>query len=556
MMKAASRHLRAHWYYYFFGLTVLCTLYMNAYIGRTLLDGDASGLLYQAYTMAQNHKLVEFFGTNELYFLGVPSYFVPFFKVFSNWTLVRFCGTTLMQALYVLSFLYLTLQAKVSKPARWIAASLLLMPFSTAYARDVLYHLYYIVYMTYSFLLIGLLLRLLNTKAGEKRKAILPFCAMGMLWIIVGLNGVRHLMILVAPLLVLAFILLLMLLTRYTFRQGKLVGDGPLLEEPPARLLKLLLLSCLFFFLGYLIHQTVLLPLFQLSTSQTVTLFAFIVDAQRIARIFNHFFVSIGMRISTLSVVSLRGVSFVLAGLSFGYLLWASWRHGFRERSLKENFSQTIVYGFFLTSLLLTVVIFVFDNTDRWFEMYYVPALVPVFPVLALEIDRLKECSASCARKLLIFLTCFAFLFQGGYTAYHLLHKNSSKLDIWSGLPMENVMIVECMQDCVEFMHIHGYTHGIAPYWYANVMVEYSDGTLTVAPYRLIIPEEPLKIVEWGPALLAFQSEDLPDKLIIFMEKKDVENFRQMYPGSVQVHTGVFLIGMEVDRDEIDIFPQ
>lgn len=554
MMKAASRHLRAHWYYYLFGLTVLCTLYMNAYIARTLLDGDASGLLYQAYTMAQNHKLVEYFGTNELYFLGVPSYFVPFFKVFSNWTLVRFCGTALLQALYALSFLYLAAQAKVSKPARWIAASLLLMPFSTAYARNVLYHLYYIVYITYSFLLIGLLLRLLNTKAGEKRKAILPFCAMGILWIIVGMNGVRHLMILVAPLLILTFILLLMLLKRYTFRQGKLVGDGPLLEKPPARLLKLLLLSCLFFSLGYLIHQTVLLPLFQISNSQTVSLFAFIVDAQRIARIFNHFFVSIGMRISTLSVVSLRGVSFVLAGLSFGYLLWASWRHGFRERSLKENFSQTIVYGFFLTSLLLTVVIFVFDSTDRWFEMYYVPALVPVFPVLALEIDRLKECSASCARKLLIFLTCFAFLFQGGYTAYHLLHKNSSKLDIWSGLPMENVMIVESVQDCVEFMHTHGYTHGIAPYWHANVMAEYSDGTLVVVLYRLQEPGEPVALYRWGPSYSAFQQGGLPEKLVLFIEKENVEEFLQSYPQSVQVHQGAFFVGLEVDAEWF--FPQ
>lgn len=163
----------------------------------------------------------------------------------------------------------------------------------------------------------------------------------------------------------------------------------------------------------------------------------------------------------------------------------------------------------------------------------------------------MKEKWLPLSRKILIYATCVAFLFQGGYTAAYLLHKNTSKLDYWSGLSFSNVMATDCVRDCVDFMRQNGYTHGMIDYWYANVMMEMSDGTLTIAPYLPPTEHRPLQLYEWGTSRIAFLPEKLPEKMIIFMDEAEVARFQSFYPQSKKVHTGVFFSGVEVESSWI-----
>ena len=131
-------------------LTVMAavTVWMDVFVAQNLLDGDASDFMVRGYTFFQkgNPFSNDYYLTTEPRLLDIPFVFFLFFYLFSDWTLVRVCGTVLIQALYILSFLFALRQAGIRRSVRLTAAGFLLTPFSVNYARIVLYHVYYALY--------------------------------------------------------------------------------------------------------------------------------------------------------------------------------------------------------------------------------------------------------------------------------------------------------------------------------------------------------------------------------------------------------------------------
>ena len=538
--------------YAFFALTVLVTLYMDVYMARNIMDGEASGLLYRAFIMARENNLFTTEGliySNEIGIFGVSYYFAPFFKLFSSWTMVRVCGTAFMQALYTLSFLYLTKQLEIGKPARWFSASLLLLPFSTTYARMILYHLYYLPFLTYSFFLLGLLLRLLKAPRETPRKAVLPAVLFALLWVAVGMNGVRHLIILLAPLFVQYAVLVLLDLRHTNDLRGWLRTNDMRERNTLLRLLVLLMYSLVFFFIGYLLNVKYLIPYYSSVNVSEGTLLMPFVDADKLGWVLSVFLICIGFRNSALSAMSARSAALAFSLLSFGFIGWCSYHSGYRSKE-ETSLPRKWIYGSYLSMLLFTLFIFVF-NWGVWaYENYFVPAVVIAFPILAMELDRLKDACLSCARRVLILLTCVAFLFQSGYTIYWLHHKNTSLLDIWSGINYHEVMITDCNQDCVDFMHIYGYTYGMLPYWFANTAIEMSDGDLVIAPYSINEETGHIELMDI-PSRPTFTRAELPDTIIVFVQNDLREVFLESYPSAEYVHNGANFSGMEVATDLI-----
>lgn len=216
--------LKRNWYWLLLGAAALATVCMDVYAALRLLDGDISDYVYRGWLMARNHDVLlkDYYRTTELNLLGQHWAYALFFLFMEDWSLVHILGTVLMQSLYVLSFLYMGRQAGIRKPVRVACAALLLAPFSTAYARIVLYQCYYILYMTEAFLLAGLTLHTLRLWQQGRRKALIPGILLGVLWVLVGLNGVRHMMIVGAPLLLFAFIRLIQALNEHGWKKALL----------------------------------------------------------------------------------------------------------------------------------------------------------------------------------------------------------------------------------------------------------------------------------------------------------------------------------------------
>ena len=104
----------------FLAVMAAVTLWMDVFVAQNLLDGDASDFMVRGYTFFQkgNPFSNDYYLTTESRLLDIPFVFFLFFHLFSDWTLVRVCGTVLIQAVYVLSFLFVLRQAGIRRSVR------------------------------------------------------------------------------------------------------------------------------------------------------------------------------------------------------------------------------------------------------------------------------------------------------------------------------------------------------------------------------------------------------------------------------------------------------
>lgn len=544
-MKLCLRTLRKQSHRLLLGLVILLTLYMDVYVARNVLDGDASDLLYCGNIFAREKDLfsTNYYYSTEVRLLGLSSVFSFFFLLTGQWTLVRVLGTITVQTIYALSFLFMTRQAGLSRKTRVTVAALSLLPFSIPYARIVLYHLYYTLYLANMFFIIGLTLWTLRCGKEGLKQALLPAVLLGLLWIFVGLNGIRHMLLIGIPLLVGCIVELLRAFRKAPWVYGKPWRQQVLLHTEAFRLTLLMIGSCLCFLAGFVINQHVLLPYYGIVNSSSAW-YAPIQTAQRYADIWNGWLTAIGVRNSALSLVGIRGFSLAAALVSFVWLLYRSVCF-LRKGGTME---QRLLGGLYALSMFSTTLVFVFDSGCRFYELYYVPVIVLALPTLALELD--DHPPVLTARKALCFLVSLCFLFQGAYSAWY-LRVERRNMDTWSGLTHQDLTCADECRDCVAFMQENGYQYGMMPYWHANVMIELSNGSLTILPYEDAAPPEEIQVYHWGTSRFYCQRENLPDELVVFVPHGEADRFAASHDGARLVWEGWRYAALLVPTDEV-----
>lgn len=544
-MKLCLRTLRKQSHWLLLGLVILLTLYMDVYVARNVLDGDASDLLYCGNIFAQEKDLfsTNYYYSTEVRLLGLSSVFSFFFLLTGQWTLVRVLGTITVQTIYALSFLFMTRQAGLSRKTRVTVAALSLLPFSIPYARIVLYHLYYTLYLANMFFIIGLTLWTLRRGKEGLKQALLPAVLLGLLWTFVGLNGIRHMLLIGIPLLVGCIVELLRAFRKAPWVYGKPWRQQVLLHTEAFRLTLLMIGSCLCFLAGFVINQHVLLPYYGIVNSSSAW-YAPIQTAQRYADIWNGWLTAIGVRNSALSLVGIRGFSLAAALVSFVWLLYRSVCF-LRKGGTME---QRLLGGLYALSMFSTTLVFVFDSGCRFYELYYVPVIVLALPTLALELD--DHPPVLTARKALCFLVSLCFLFQGAYSAWY-LRVERRNMDTWSGLTHQDLTCADECRDCVAFMQENGYQYGMMPYWHANVMIELSNGSLTILPYEDAAPPEEIQVYHWGTSRFYCQRENLPDELVVFVPHGEADRFAASHDGARLVWEGWRYAALLVPTDEV-----
>ena len=544
-MKLCLRTLRKQSHWLLLGLVILLTLYMDVYVARNVLDGDASDLLYCGNIFAKEKNLfsTNYYYSTEVRLLGLSSVFSFFFLLTGQWTLVRVLGTITVQTIYVLSFLFTTRQAGLSRKTRVTVAALSLLPFSIPYARIALYHLYYALYLANMFFITGLTLWTLRRGKEGLKQALLPAVLLGLLWIFVGLNGIRHMLLIGIPLLVGCIVELLRAFRKAPWVYGKPWRQQTLLHTEAFRLTLLMVGSCLCFLAGFVVNQHVLLPYYGIVNSSSAW-YAPIQTAQRYADIWNGWLTAIGVRNSALSLVGIRGLSLAAALVSFVWLLYRSVCF-LRKGGTME---QRLLGGLYALSMFSTTLVFVFDSGCRFYELYYVPVIVLALPTLALELD--DHPPVLTARKALCFLVSLCFLFQGAYSAWY-LRVERRNMDTWSGLTHQDLTCADECRDCVAFMQENGYQYGMMPYWHANVMIELSNGSLTILPYEDAAPPEEIQVYHWGTSRLNCQRENLPDELVVFVPHGEADRFAASHDGARLVWEGWRYAALLVPTDEV-----
>jgi len=541
------RMLKKHGHWLFFGLMALITVYMDSFIAQHVLDGDASDYMNRGWIMAQqrNPFTRDLYLTTEVRLLDFPVVFAAFFLLTDNWTLVRILGTITVQAYYVLSFWYLCKQADVDRKIAVIGAGMLLMPFSTPYARLVLYHLYYILYMANAFWIMGFTLRVLYTPREQKRRALLPAALLAGMWVYVGLNGIRHMMIIGIPMLAVAIVQCLCTLREYQWQDGRLCGPEPFWRTQPVRLLEILLASCLCFAAGYVINARVLLPYYGVQDMSSA-FFLPGLKTDHYSQIFNGWLLSTGIRYTKQKLVGPRGLALIASLFSFGYLLAVSLAGCFEKGSAKRSLMKSVLGASFVT----TTLIFLFETAARTYQIYYAPVVALAALPLTQELTLLKKRGVSACRKALILLTCGCFLYQGIYSLYF-IRVDKTAMDRWDGMEYYAMDTVDQVRDCAAFMQENGYTHGFINYWYASPMIELSNGALNVAGIQNAESSERIELCRWGSSKSAFEPENMPEKVMVFIEREQAPAFESLFPALPLVHEGWIFNGYEADSSLI-----
>ena len=118
----------------FFAACCLMSLYLTYQTAAKLQDSDASSELVLAHLLADNNQLLspDWFYSTELRVLNTQLIYMPLFKIFTDWKLVRFFGALLLQAILVLSYYFRSRQAGFSRNVFLFTGGLLLLPASTA----------------------------------------------------------------------------------------------------------------------------------------------------------------------------------------------------------------------------------------------------------------------------------------------------------------------------------------------------------------------------------------------------------------------------------------
>lgn len=543
--------LRRNIHWLFFGAAALLTIYMDVYVARHFPDGDASQLLWHGWMIAREGSPFtnNLYHTTEPRLLDIATVFAFFFTFLEDWTLVRILGTVTAQAVYVLAFLYLCKQARISLRAALISAGFLLLPFSTTYARIVLYHAHYTLYFANAFWIIGLTIRLVDPPDEKAKKPVLAALLLAGLWFFVGLNGVRHMMILGIPMLLFAAIQLLRVLNGCELRQGRLVCERSPLKTAETKLLLMVLASCLCFLAGYMVGQRCVIPYFDME-SQSAAQLVLAAEPSRYTEILRGWLIASGVRDSQLPMIGIPGLSLVTALFSFGYLLVLSLRCGREEKAL----AQRLISGLMAVSFAVTTLILIFESGLRYdCDRFYLPVLFLAFPLLALEVEKICRChGVKLGRAALCGAVCMCLLFQSACTVWF-LRVDKDEMDHWNGLEFQRLDVADELMDCAAFLQQNDYTHAMIYYWWATPLMEMTDGEYKVAAFvEDQHAEYRLSFYKWGNFRDDFVPENLPPKMLVFVRFSKAAEFERQYPNAVLKHDGYAFKGYEIDTNQIE----
>lgn len=191
------------------GISALCCCVTVFHTSLHLMDNESAADMMLAYRIFSTRQWLpdNWYIDADHGLFGNYLAFVPFFGIFSDWRKVRFFGTLLQIGCLMLFFLYLCKKAKYTRKATLLGSTLLLLPTSIAYGRNVLYHTSDVPYITLSFLSVALLLALWENL--EKKTSPYHFVFQSVALLLIsfcgGLNHFRQAAVMLLPLLLACF---------------------------------------------------------------------------------------------------------------------------------------------------------------------------------------------------------------------------------------------------------------------------------------------------------------------------------------------------------------
>lgn len=476
-----------------FLLSLVFTWYTSSVYAVSIMNSDSSSELILSHLLAQQNAVMstDWYYSTELRAIHSNLVFAPLFKVFSNWHTVRLVGMIIMQVLFLLSYWYLCKQAQFSRQAFFYSGAILMLPFSVQYGQIVLYHSFYITCVTISFLIVGFNLSVIRqwSRPEKKRMRWITLLLLLLTCFLSGLNGVRQLMITLAPMFLSAFLLTLKIEKnmvrpdrRSVWEQWRWVIVGAA--------------ACCAGVIGYLINEKVLANIYSYrSYGATTTDF---ITYDNFINMMKYFFSQFGYQTGR-EVFSLEGLLACGSVLAAFYIIVKGLALLFSHKiDVKTTEDETAVGAFIdilaPVSILTMFFTFIFLKAQPYYFLYFIPVIIWIVPFLARQMDVTK--TANVTQKALLFLTCAVLIGNGYYDNAYFIHPDNKKV-IYEGLGRKDIHTVQELQGAVDFLQENQYTLGYASYWCSNVVTEMTNGEIPMVNVQVNTKNPAIAYYNW-----------------------------------------------------------
>lgn len=449
---------------------ILTVAYIGAvalvwYMGIDYLDSDMSAEMVLAHQLNQEGTIISknWFYSTELRVVCEQLLFkIGLWLSPNNWHVARTIAQAIMLAIVAFSYLLLANGAKLGKGAIYFAA-ILMCPFGYWYLFHGVFGGFYFTHMILIMLSLGLLLQVMKQKENKKRQAVL-FVGMLMVCFGAGLNGVRILMNLYAPL-TLAAVLLIVMKIHETPKEEAIEIKNELMY------LILSVSAAVAAACGYFVNSHIFKEIyyFKEQENRVWTLLSLHRIAEAFSMLLSIFgypydsFVNpeINKTVPLFTITGILGAcGLAMAGLLLMVIVLSIVRlHAY-------NFEQKCIVVTTLSCIVVTALVFALTNDmDSINGSYWLPIVPLLFLlmqlVLSTEKYRLKYAQV-------IIGVCIAFcILSGSYVST----KSFMEQPVRAKVGMKQV---------ADWLLENGYTKGYGNFWDSNLLVELSNGQLEV----------------------------------------------------------------------------
>lgn len=466
-----------------FALAICLSVFATWNTSLYCLDGDVSSELVLAHHLNETGRPLtrDWYYSSELRVLNTQLVFAPLFSVFSDWHMVRFVGTLILQALMILSFFYLGRQAELSWGARFLGGTLLLLPVSVTYGRFVLYQAYYIPHIAIGFATVALFLSGMKHLEAKRIPAFLIRLALLLsLSLASGLGGVRQGVVTHVPL---VFLLLV-----YCFQDAKEQSVLCAVRKN-AKGLALACAACAAFALGYIVNSRYLSSAFSFRDYNTLSLGVVAAEnsSELLFSVLHFFGFREGVRLlSPLGILSLGAVFSGVVCVVHGVAL-------LRGKQKAASPTHRFISLLALSAPLVMLCIYLLVELNWYYALYLLPAAVWFIPLIASAFDAMPDHACALRRGDICMLISAVLLVANGLanSAFFATH---GKLfpQRYHGIGYENMTLGKELEAPVSFLTENGYDYGYADFWTASPITEVSDGSIDVVNILINCYDRPL----------------------------------------------------------------
>lgn len=423
--------------------------------GKWIVDSDLASEMILSDLLNKEGTIIShnWFYSTELKVVNLQWFYRLGLLIFPNdWHLARTFGMAITLALFAAAMLFFVKCAGLGRAGLWMVGTLL-WPFGQHYLVYAIYGGYYLVYTFFYMLVLALVLRSLNA---DKKHCALQWVLACVITAVVGMNGVKQLMVFHAPLCLAAAILLVLALHSCGKTDWKAALD---VCRKEVRLLAASLVTAVAAAAGYFVSNAVLSRMYDFKS------YNFIVwnrdeDWFTLDRILMDFFHEFGYENGS-GVFHFGGIAAAVGLLLGCWMFFCIVRLLLRLDKLERNDKLLV--------LLLVAMLAVCGVAYTYFHEYYLYFWLMNMPVaiavMAVEI-KTEDFHILGARQLLgvglaaCFTLCAVSTVRQEQEHPYLAHKG--------------------LNTAAEWLVDNGYTQGYSTFWNGNAMTELTSGKLEV----------------------------------------------------------------------------